>query len=79
MSLTGQRGNKRNLRHAPFWESAKRIVQSLNRLIHQQGKPQAIRLDNGPEFISEALEVWAEKHHIQPGKPTQNPFIERFS
>ncbi len=42
-----------------------------------------LRMVNGPEFISLALAEWAEKHavkldYIQPGKPTQNVFIERF-
>jgi putative transposase len=42
------------------------------------------RCDNGPELISEALRDWAERHgvalhHIQPGKPNQNAYIERFN
>lgn len=39
-----------------------------------------LRMDNCPEFISLALAECAEIHaFIQPGKPTQNAFIERFN
>ena len=41
-------------------------------------------MDNGPEFVSVALAGWAEDHHvqlefIQPGRPMQNSYIERFN
>jgi putative transposase len=59
-----------------------RITRVLNRIIEQRGKPANLRSDNGPEFISHVLQEWCEKHritlqYIQPGKPTQNSYIER--
>jgi putative transposase len=63
---------------------AERVVRVLEHLLTWQGKPTSIRMDNGPELISKRLESWAqEKHiellHIQPGKPAQNAYIERFN
>jgi putative transposase len=63
---------------------ALRVVRALDQLLEIRGKPAKLRLDNGPELISEALEKWANKHgvalqHIQPGRPMQNGFIERFN
>ncbi len=63
---------------------AERIVRSLNQIIEWRGKPQAIRVDNGPEYVSGKLMEWAEKHnvrleYIQPGKPRQNAYIERYN
>ena len=53
-------------------------------LIEWRGKPKIIRVDNGPEYISGKLLIWAGKHgiaiqHIQPGQPQQNAYIERFN
>jgi putative transposase len=63
---------------------ARRIVRALDELIEIRGKPEMLRMDNGPELISAELEAWARKHgirllFIQPGKPNQNAYIERFN
>ena len=60
-----------------------RVIRSLEQIIEWRGKPHAIRCDNGPEYISQKLVDWANEQHItllyiQPGKPTQNAYIERF-
>ena len=64
--------------------SSKRIIRTLDRIIEDRGKPKAIRADNGPEFTSKDLEFWCkdkgvEIQFIQPGKPMQNGYIERFN
>jgi putative transposase len=63
---------------------ARRIVRALDELIKLRGKPAGLRMDNGPELISDELERWARRHgierrFIQPGKPMQNGLIERFN
>ncbi len=63
---------------------ALRVVRILDELIEQKGKPQQIRCDNGPEFISKTFSEWGNKHsihihYIQPGRPMQNAYIERFN
>lgn len=63
---------------------AQRVVRVLDTLAAWRGYPQRLRSDNGPEFISNKLDEWAEKHgvlldFIQPGKPAQNAYIERFN
>lgn len=61
-----------------------RVVQVLEQLVAMHGAPARLRCDNGPEFIAAALARWCERHgvvlhHIQPGKPNQNAYIERFN
>jgi putative transposase len=59
-----------------------RVIRTLNRLIETRSKPKVIRVDNGPEFISDRLQQWCDEQKIalqfiQPGKPSQNAFVER--
>jgi len=61
-----------------------RVVRLLAQLVAVHGAPTALRCDNGPELIAEALTSWCAAQgivlqHIQPGKPNQNAFIERFN
>jgi putative transposase len=63
---------------------AERVIRVLEMAAICRGLPKQIRMDNGPELISNALAKWAEKRgvnlvHIQPGKPAQNAYIERFN
>ena len=63
---------------------AVRVVRSLNQIIEWRGAPQIIRVDNGPEYISGRMRSWAENMgihmmFIQPGKPQQNAYIERYN
>lgn len=56
----------------------------MSELVEMRGVPLSIRLDNGPEFIVHALAQWAQSkgialNHIQPRKPTQNAYVERFN
>jgi putative transposase len=61
-----------------------RLLRVLDELIDFYGKPQAIRMDNGSEMTSAKFVIWAEQQeielrYIQPGKPNQNAFVERFN
>ena len=63
---------------------AVRVTAFVAQLIDLHGRPRAIRCDNGPELTSEAFTAWCheqdiELRFIQPGKPDQNAYIERFN
>jgi putative transposase len=63
---------------------AARVTRVLDTLVLQYGRPESLRVDNGPEFISTALDRWAfdhgvALHFIQPGKPSQNAHVESFN
>ena len=61
-----------------------RLVRIFERLQAGHGLPQVLRTDNGPEFLGEAFTSWAKNagmaiQYIQPGRPNQNAYIERFN
>lgn len=63
---------------------AVRVTRILEQIIREQGKPSVIRVDNGPEFISKEFKQWCGSRnitvqYIQPGRPMQNGYIERFN
>jgi putative transposase len=63
---------------------SERVIRALKQIIAWRGKPQVIRCDNGPENISATLQDWAREwgiqiEYIQPGKPQQNAYVERFN
>lgn len=63
---------------------AERVVRVMEQITSWRGYPKAIRCDNGPEFIAQVFMDWCKEHnielrYIQPGKPNQNAFIERFN
>jgi putative transposase len=62
----------------------RRVAQVLQRLIETRGTPTRLVTDNGPEFLSRALDAWTyahgiELHFIEPGKPNQNAYVESFN
>lgn len=64
--------------------SGARLVRYLDELATWREMPKAIVLDNGPELTSKAMFFWSQRtgiklNFIQPGKPTQNAFVESFN
>lgn len=63
---------------------SRRTIRVLDQLIEMHGKPSALRLDNGSELTAHFFGDWARERgidlrFIEPGKPNQNAFIERFN
>jgi putative transposase len=63
---------------------SERVIRELKQIISWRGKPEVIRCDNGPEYISAAIQTWAQEwgirlEYIQPGNPQQNAYVERFN
>jgi putative transposase len=62
---------------------AKRVIEVLKALFAERGVPEYLRSDNGPELIAIKLVEWlgrrgVQAHHIDPGSPWQNPYVESF-
>jgi putative transposase len=60
------------------------VVRGLEHVTAERGKPQSIRVDNGPEFVSKSLDMWACFNGVKldfsrPGKPTDNAMVESFN
>ena len=60
------------------------VVQTLEEAVQYHGYPKTLRIDNGPEFISKDLDLWAYTYRVRldfsrPGKPTDNAYIESFN
>lgn len=63
---------------------SERVIRTLTQIIDWRGKPMVIRCDNGPEYLSAVITQWAAQNnikldYIQPGKPQQNAYVERFN
>ena len=60
------------------------VVDAVTRIAMRRSAPRTIRVDNGPEFVSKALDRWAYANAVtldfsRPGKPTDNAFVESFN
>jgi putative transposase len=67
-----------------FSISGERLVRLLDELHKTRGLPAAVVVDNGPELTSKAMFLWSQRtrvqiRFIQPGKPSQNAFVESFN
>lgn len=60
------------------------VAMTLDAVVQEHGRPSVIKVDNGPEFISKEVDLWAYANGVKldfsrPGKPTDNAFIESFN
>ncbi len=63
---------------------SERVIRSLEQIMQSRGIPKVLRCDTGPEYISELIVSWAKRkgirmEYIQPRKPQQNAYVERFN
>jgi putative transposase len=63
---------------------SERVIRALDHIIEWRGRPQMIRCDNRPEYVSGVTLSWAEQRgihieFIQPGQPQQNAYVERYN
>ena len=64
--------------------TGKKVALALSEVIAERGAPVSITVDNGTEFVSKAMDVWAYQHGVQldfirPGRPVENSYIESFN
>jgi putative transposase len=64
--------------------TSRRLIKVFEKLWVERGLPKVLRCDNGPEFLGAEFVSWTENMgmfimYIQPGKPNQNAYIERFN
>ena len=64
--------------------SGRQVARFLEKLVEVRGKPNKVICDNGTEFTSKAMFFWSKESDvklgfIQPGKPTQNAFVESLN
>jgi putative transposase len=64
--------------------TGEKVATALNKVVSQRGVPQSITVDNGTEFSSKAMDLWAYKNgvhldFIRPGRPVEDGYIESFN
>ena len=69
---------------ARFSDKGEDVVATLDRICRKTGYPKTIRVDNGSEFVSRDMDLWACQRGVtldfsRPGKPTDNAYIEAFN